>query len=109
MFLLRFVKRIASLGIVLIAIAAVAASAAVIVLPQVGTIVTAHEGTAADLQLSELAERSSMYASDGAFLTVLAEEENREPIDLANTPQEVIDAILTIACLLYTSPSPRDA
>lgn len=95
-FLLRFTKRIASLGIVLIAIAAVSASATVIVLPQVGTIVTAHEGTAADLQLSELAERSSMFASDGTFLTVLAEEENREPIDLDDAPQEVIDAILTI-------------
>jgi membrane peptidoglycan carboxypeptidase len=95
-FLLRFTKRIASLGIVLIAIAAVSASATVIVLPQVGTIITAHEGTAADLQLSELAERSSMFASDGTFLTVLAEEENREPIDLDDAPQEVIDAILTI-------------
>ncbi|MEM7275182.1 MAG: transglycosylase domain-containing protein [Actinomycetota bacterium] len=96
MFLLRFVKRIASLGIVLIAIAAVAATAAVVVIPQVGTIVTAHEGTAAELELTDLAERSSMFASDGTFLTVLAEEENREPIDLDDTPQEVIDAILTI-------------
>lgn len=96
MFILRFIKRIASLGIVLIAIAAVSATAAVIVLPQVGTIVTAHEGTAADLELNVLAERSSMFASDGTFLTVLTEAENREPIDLDDTPQEVIDAILTI-------------
>ncbi|MGB5758364.1 MAG: transglycosylase domain-containing protein [Acidimicrobiales bacterium] len=96
MFILRFTKRIASLGIVLIAIAAVSATAAVIVIPEVGTIVTAHEGTAADLELSVLAERSSMFAGDGSFLTVLAEEENREPISLDDTPQEVIDAILTI-------------
>ncbi|MGI9597828.1 MAG: transglycosylase domain-containing protein, partial [Acidimicrobiales bacterium] len=96
MFLLRFVKRIASLGIVLIAIAAVSATAAVIVLPQVGTIVTAHEGTAADLELSALAERSSVFDSNGTFLQVLTEEENREPISLDDTPQEVIDAILTI-------------
>jgi penicillin-binding protein 1A len=95
-FLLRITKRVASLGIVLIAVAAVSATAALAVLPQVGTIVTAHDGTAAELELSALAERSSMFASDGSFLTVLAGEQNREPISLDDTPQEVIDAILTI-------------
>lgn len=95
-FILRFIKRIASLGIVLIAIAAVSATASVIVLPQVGTIVTAHEGTAADLELDVLAERSSVFDSNGTFLQVLTEEENREPIELDDTPQEVIDSILTI-------------
>jgi penicillin-binding protein 1A len=95
-FILRFSKRIASLGIVLIAVAAVAATAAIAVLPQVGTIVTAHEGTAADLELDVLAERSTMYAGDGSFLTVLAGDENREPLALDDTPQEVIDAILTV-------------
>ena len=95
-FLLRLVKRIASLGIVLIAVAAVAATAAVIVLPQVGTIVTAHEGSAAELELSDLAERSSVFDSNGTFMQVLTEEENRSPIALDQAPQEVIDAILTI-------------
>jgi penicillin-binding protein 1A len=95
-FLLRFIKRIASLGIVLIAIATVAATATVLVAPQVGTIVTAHEGWADELDLGELAERSSVYASDGSFMGVLSEEFNREPIDLDDTPQEVIDAILAI-------------
>jgi penicillin-binding protein 1A len=95
-FILRFVKRVASLGIVLIAIAAVSATAAVIVLPQVGTIVTAHEGTAADLELNALAERSSVFDGNGTFMQVLTEEENREPIELDDAPQEVIDAILTI-------------
>ncbi len=86
----------ASLGIVLIALAAVASTTAVAVLPQVGTIATAHEGTAGELELDVLAERSSMHASDGTFLTFLSEEENREPIGIDDIPQEVIDAILTI-------------
>ncbi|MEL6985902.1 MAG: biosynthetic peptidoglycan transglycosylase, partial [Actinomycetota bacterium] len=96
MFLLRLTKRMASLGIVLIAVAAVSATAALAVLPQVGTIVTAHEGTSLELELSELDERSSMFAADGTFLTVLAGEQNREPIALDDVPQVVIDAILTI-------------
>ena len=96
MFVLRLTKRMASLGIVLIAVATVSATAALAVLPQVGTIVTAHEGTSADLVLNELDERSSMFAGDGTFLTVLAGEQNREPISLDDVPQEVIDAILTI-------------
>jgi len=95
-FLLRLTKRMASLGIVLIAVAAVSATAALAVLPQMGTIVTAHEGTSLDLALNDLDERSSMFAGDGTFLTVLAGEQNREPISLDDVPQEVIDAILTI-------------
>ena len=97
---LRLIKRLSSLGIVLVAIAAVAAATALVVVPQAVTIVTANEGTAADLELNDLAERSSMYAVDGSFLTLLTgngkEEQNREPITLDEVPQPVIDAILTI-------------
>ena len=84
--LLRLIKRLASLGIVLVAVAAVAAAAALVVIPQAATIVTANEGTADDLELNVLAERSSMYATDGSFLTLLTEEENREPIALETCP-----------------------
>ncbi|MDH3296074.1 MAG: transglycosylase domain-containing protein, partial [Acidimicrobiia bacterium] len=96
MLLLRVVKRLCSLGIVLIAVAAVASTAVVASAPHVATFATSHSGTAADLELSSLAERSSMYASDGTFLTFLTEEENRQEVDLEDIPQEVIDAILTI-------------
>ncbi len=96
MILLRLIKRGASLGIVVIAIASVAATSALAVLPQANEIVTAHEGTSAEVELGDLAERSSVYAADGSFITVLAGAENREPIDLDDVPQEVIDAILTI-------------
>ncbi|MEM8925907.1 MAG: transglycosylase domain-containing protein [Actinomycetota bacterium] len=93
---LRLIKRIASLGIVLAAVAAVAATTTLVVVPQAVTIATAHEGTALDLELNVLAERSSMYAADGSFLTLLTEEENREPISLDEVPQPVIDAILAV-------------
>ncbi|MCP5033628.1 MAG: hypothetical protein GY939_17655 [Actinomycetia bacterium] len=95
-FILRMIKRLASLGIVLVAVAAVAATATLIVIPQAVTIVTANEGTSVDLELNTLAERSSMYASNGAFLTLLTEEENRQPISLDEVPQVVIDAILAV-------------
>lgn len=94
--LLRLIKRFASLGIVLVAVASVAAAATLIVIPQTVTIVTANEGTAADLELDVLAERSSMYASDGSFLTLLTGVYNREPIKLDEVPQVVIDAILAM-------------
>ncbi len=96
MLLLRLVKRLLSIGIVLIAVATVAAATVTTIAPQVGTIAAAHEGTAADLQLNTLAERSAMYGYDGTFLTLLTDEENREPMDLKDVPQPVIDAILAI-------------
>ncbi len=95
-YLLRLVKRIASLGIVLVAVAAVAATTALVVVPQAVTIATANEGTAATLELDTLAQRSEMYASDGSFLNLLTEVENREPISIDEVPQEVIDAILAV-------------
>ncbi len=94
--LLRVVKRLASLGVVMIAVAAVASTAVVASAPHLATLATSHEGTADDLELGSLAERSSMYASDGSFLTFLTETENRQEVDLEDIPQEVIDAILTI-------------
>ncbi len=93
---LRLIKRFTSLGLVLAAVAAVAATATLVAVPQAVRVLTANEGTAATLQLNDLAERSAMYAKDGSLLTVLAEEQNREPITLDQVPQPVIDAILAI-------------
>ncbi|MGI9616462.1 MAG: hypothetical protein ACR2QO_26335 [Acidimicrobiales bacterium] len=70
-FLLRIVKRLTSLGIVLVAVAAVMTAATLIVIPQAATIVTANEGTAVDLELNVLAQRSEMFAADGSSLTLL--------------------------------------
>ena len=85
---LRVVKRLVSLGLVLAGVATVAASATLVAVPQVVRIVNAHEGTAADLELNDLVERSTMYAIDGSLLTVLAEEQNRKPITLDEVPSQ---------------------
>ncbi len=93
---LRAIKRLSSLGLILVAVAAVAAATALTVIPQVGTIITANDSTAAELELADLAQRSSMYAGDETFLTFLVEEQNREPITLDEIPQPVIDAVLAM-------------
>ena len=92
----RVVKRLLSLGLVLAAVAAVAATATLVAVPQVIRMADAHHGTAADLELNDLVERSTMYAVDGSLMTVLAEEQNREPVKLDAIPQPVVDAILTV-------------
>jgi penicillin-binding protein 1A len=93
--ILRLVKRFASLAVVMVAVAAVAAASVMVVVPQVVTIATAHESTAAPLELGPVTERSSMYASDGTFLTYLAQQ-NSEPVSLDEIPQPVIDAVLAM-------------
>lgn len=96
LWILRIIKRLVSLGLVMVAVSAVAAAAAITTIPQVATIVTANEGTSGELELRDLALRSSMYASDGTFLTFLVEEQNREPVTLDQIPQDVINAVLAM-------------
>jgi penicillin-binding protein 1A len=50
----------------------------------------------ARLELSTLAQRSYVYASDGTLLATLHDEENRQPIALIDVPQHAIDAILAV-------------
>jgi len=80
----------------MISIAGVVAATTVAITPQALSVVTANEGTSADLELDTLAVRSSMYASDGTFLNLLTDQYNRKPIRLDEVPQEVIDAILAV-------------
>jgi penicillin-binding protein 1A len=94
--MLRFVKRASSLGLVLVAVAAVMAAAVLTVVPQMADIARAHESDAVDLELTDLAQRSAMTAGDGTFLTYLVERENREPVSLDRIPQPVIDAVLAM-------------
>ena len=94
--LLRVVQRIASLGLILVAVASVTSAAALTILPQLGDVVTATESTSAELELEDLDQRSTMYAADGSFMTLLVGEQNRELISLDEMPQEVISAILAM-------------
>ena len=94
--LLRVVQRIASLGLILIAVASVTSAAALTIIPQLGEVVTATDSTSAELELDVLAQRSTMYDADGNFMTLLVGEQNRESISLDEMPQEVISAILAM-------------
>jgi membrane peptidoglycan carboxypeptidase len=94
--LLRVIQRIASLGLLLVAVASVTSAAALTIIPQLGDVVTATESTSAELELDALAQRSTMYAADGSFMTLLVGEQNRESISLDEMPQEAISAILAM-------------
>lgn len=80
----------------MIAVASVTSAAALTIIPQLGDVVTATESTSAELELDVLAQRSTMYAADGSFMTLLVGEQNRESIPLDEMPQEVISAILAM-------------
>ncbi len=80
----------------MVALALIASVTVFATVPQVGVALSASSGESADVELNTLAERSSMYAADGQFLTLLEDKENREPIDLDAVPQTVIDAILAV-------------
>jgi penicillin-binding protein 1A len=94
--ILRILKRLSSLAIVLVAVAVVSATATAVVLPQLGTVLTAHHGTASELELSVLNQRSAMYASDGTLMTHLVDVENRELVPIERIPQPVIAAVLAV-------------
>jgi penicillin-binding protein 1A len=85
----KFVAAIAAAG-ALVACAVTALAVPVSMMGEVGS------GTPHEVHLGELAQRSYIYAADGTVLATLHEEENRQPIHLADVPQHVIDAILAV-------------
>ncbi len=93
---LQLAKRLSSLGLMMIALALIATVTVFTAVPQVGVALDARQGEAPAVELNTLAERSSMFAADGQFLTLLKEDENREPIGLDEVPRTVIDAILAV-------------
>lgn len=88
-------KRLTSLGLVLIAMSLVFTAAVVTIAPQIGEVATSTSSLSADIELQELTERSSMYAADGSFLTFLVDE-NRQTVALEEIPQEVVMSVLAI-------------
>src|SRR5690606_23707160 len=48
------------------------------------------------IELGPLAQRSYLYAADGQLLATLKDEENRQPVELDQVPQHVIDAIIAV-------------
>lgn len=53
-------------------------------------------GEPAPLALSDLEERSYVYASDGSILATLHGEINRQPVGLSDVPPHVVKAILAV-------------
>lgn len=53
-------------------------------------------GDVAELTLGNLEQRSYVYARDGATLSILRDEFNRQPIELKDIPEPVVNAILAV-------------
>jgi penicillin-binding protein 1A len=85
----KFVAAIVAAG------ALVAGAVAALAVP-VGMMSDVGSGTPEEVHLSELAQRSYVYAADGTVIATLRGEENRQPVRLAQVPQHVIDAILAV-------------
>ena len=93
--ILRLIKRLTSLGLVLVAMSLVFTAVVVTIAPQIGEVATSTSSISVDIELKELTERSSMYAADGSFLTFLVDE-NRQTVALEEIPQEVVMSVLAI-------------
>jgi penicillin-binding protein 1A len=61
-----------------------------------GMLAHVGSGRPAPIDFAELEQRSYVYASDGALLATLHGEFNRQPIELANVPPHVVNAILAV-------------
>ncbi len=93
--ILRVIKRLSSLGLILVALSMVFTATVVTIAPEVANVYTSTSSVKTEITLQELTERSSMYAADGSFLTFLVEE-NRQNVDLEDIPQEVVMSVLAV-------------
>ena len=82
-------------AVIVAASARVAAAVAAMAVPA-DLVSTAGSGQPETITLGPLAQRSYVYAADGPLLASLKDEENRQPVPLADVPQHVIDAILAV-------------
>ena len=89
----RVLPRIAV--VVVAAGAVMALSAAALAVP-VSWLGEAGSGDPEPIELGALAQRSYVFAADGSMIATLKDEENRQPIPLADVPAHVIDAILAV-------------
>ena len=85
----RFAAVILAAGVVMaLAVAAMAVPATI--LDHVGS------GDPEPIELGPLAQRSYVYAADGQLMAALKDEENRQPVPLAEVPPHVVNAILAV-------------
>jgi penicillin-binding protein 1A len=85
----RFAAVILAAGLVMaLAVAAMAIPATMI--DHVGS------GDPDPIELGPLAQRSYVFANDGQLIATLQDEENRQPVPLAEVPAHVVNAILAV-------------
>jgi penicillin-binding protein 1A len=85
----RFAAVIIASGVVL----AVAAAAMAVPARLIGE---SGSGDPRSISLGPLAQRSYVFAADGSLMATLKDEENRQPIPLAEVPPHVVAAILAV-------------
>jgi penicillin-binding protein 1A len=85
----RFAAVIVASGVVL----AVAAAAMAVPAHLIGE---AGSGDPRGIELGPLAQRSYVFSGDGSLLATLKDEENRQPVPLAEVPPHVVAAILAV-------------
>src|SRR5262245_29213179 len=70
-----------------------------VITPDATDLVHANKAVPEEIDLALLddyAERSYIYAGDGALIATLHGEENRQPVKLAAVPPTVIDSVLAV-------------
>jgi membrane peptidoglycan carboxypeptidase len=89
----RLLPRLAA---VILGTGAVLALAAAALGVPAGMIGRAGTGDPPPIELGPLAQRSYVFAADGSLMASLKDEENRQPVPLAEVPPHVVDAILAV-------------
>jgi penicillin-binding protein 1A len=89
----RLLSKIAAVILCTGVVLAVATAALAVPAGMVGT---AGSGEPEAIELGPLAQRSYVYAADGALMATLKDEENRQPVPLDEVPSHVIDAIVAV-------------
>jgi penicillin-binding protein 1A len=96
------VAPVRKLGVYLVTIfvaSALLATAVVVAMPALATVLDAGDGDHQDLDLDKIQEyavRSEVYGADGSQISVLHGVENREPVPLDEIPDKVKQAIIAV-------------
>src|SRR4029450_4513683 len=91
--LARPLPRIAA---VIVACGLVVAASAVAMAVPARLIGEAGSGAPRTIELGPLAQRSYVFSADGSLQATLKDEENRQPIPLADGPPHGVNAILSV-------------
>ena len=96
---MRPLSSLLRLALAIVATAALVAGSFAVLSPYAGELVSANRAVPEEIDLAQLddyAERSYIYAGDGALLATLHGEENRQPVKLAAVPETVIQSVLAV-------------